>query len=139
MEEDIIADIIMRKTSFMEQRRRSLGPEYYSNKDFWDRMWEQEWVNLEEIKEIEMDESAETIPINHPTVEVELKNEVKVLTIYTYSDFTMLHNQGIFREELFIIDHTGKWKKNVIKELTEYGFSQVSLYKRNMLIMEVRK
>lgn len=139
MEEDIIADIIMRKTSFMEQRRRSLGPEYYSNKDFWDRMWEQEWVNLEEIKEIEIDESAETIPINHPTVEVEIEDELKVLTIYTYSDFTMLHNQGIFREELFIIDHTGKWKKNVIKELGEYGFSQVSLYKRNMLIMEVRE
>lgn len=139
MEEDIIADIIMRKTSFMEQRRRSLGPEYYSNKDFWDRMWEQEWVNLEEIKEIEIDESAETIPINHPTVEIEIENELKVLTIYSYSDFTMLHNQGIFREELFIIDHTGKWKKNVIKELSEYGFSQVSLYKRNMLIMEVKK
>lgn len=139
MEEDIIADIIMRKTSFMEQRRRSLGPEYYSNKDFWDRMWEQEWVNLEEIKEIEIDESAETIPINHPTVEVEIEDELKVLTIYTYSDFTMLHNQGIFREELFIIDHTGKWKKNVIKELGEYGFSQVSLYKRNMLIMEVKE
>ena len=51
----------------------------------------------------------------------------------------MLHNQGIFREELFIIDHTGKWKKNVIKELGEYGFNQVSLYKRNMLIMEVRE
>lgn len=139
MEEDTIADIIMRKTSFMEQRRRSLGPEYYSNKDFWDRMWEQEWVNLEEIKEIEIDESAETIPINHPTVEVEIEDELKVLTIYTYSDFTMLHNQGIFREELFIIDHTGKWKKNVIKELGEYGFNQVSLYKRNMLIMEVRE
>lgn len=139
MEDDTIADIIMRKTSFMEQRRRSLGPEYYSNKDFWDRMWEQEWVNLEEIKEIEIDESAETIPINHPTVEIEIENELKVLTIYSYSDFTMLHNQGIFREELFIIDHTGKWKKNVIKELSEYGFSQVSLYKRNMLIMEVKK
>jgi hypothetical protein len=139
MEDDTIADIIMRKTSFMEQRRRSLGPEYYSNKDFWDRMWEQEWVNLEEIKEIEIDESAETIPINHPTVEIEIENELKVLTIYSYSDFTMLHNQGIFREELFIIDHTGKWKKNVIKELGEYGFSQVSLYKRNMLIMEVKK
>ena len=139
MEEDTIADIIMRKTSFMEQRRRSLGPEYYSNKDFWDRMWEQEWVNLEEIKEIEIDESAETIPINHPTVEIEIENELKVLTIYSYSDFTMLHNQGIFREELFIIDHTGKWKKNVIKELSEYGFSQVSLYKRNMLIMEVKE
>jgi len=46
-EDDIISDVIHRKTAFMEDRKRSLGPEYYSNKPFWDRMWEQEWEQFE--------------------------------------------------------------------------------------------
>ena len=51
--DDEIAKLLNRKSSFLEQRRRSLGPEYYSSKEFWDRMWEQEWVNLEEVKQID--------------------------------------------------------------------------------------
>lgn len=131
--DDNLAESLRRKSSFLEQRRRSLGPEYYSNKDFWDRMWEQEWVNFEEVKQLDSEEVLETIPINHPTVEFEGES----YTIYTYSDFTMLHNQGIFREVTFILDHTGKWRKNVINELESYGFQLVKNYKRGMLILEV--
>jgi len=130
-EEEILLRI--RKSSFIEQRKRSIGPEYYANKNFWDRMWEQEWINLEEVKMIENLEEIEVIPINHPTVKV----LDETLTIYSYSDFNMLHNQGIFREQVFLLDHTGKWKKNVIKELSDYGFSLREIYKKNMLIMEV--
>jgi hypothetical protein len=130
-EEEILLRI--RKSSFIDQRKRSIGPEYYSNKNFWDRMWEQEWINLEEVKTIENLEEIEVIPINHPTITL----DDETLTIYSYSDFNMLHNQGIFREEVFIIDHTGKWKKNVIKELGDYGFILRKIYKKNMLIMEV--
>ena len=130
-EEDIL--LRNRYSAFIEQRRRSLGPEYYSNKNFWDRMWEQEWINLEEVKTIENLEEIEVVPINHPTIT--LGDET--LTIYSYSDFNMLHNQGIFRELKFIIDHTGKWKKNVVKELYDYGYSLNKVYQRNMLIMEV--
>jgi len=130
--DDDLAEALRRKSSFLEQRKRSLGPEYYSNKHFWDRMWEQEWVNLEEVKELSQEEVLETIPINHPTVEFEGNS----YTIYTYSDFTMLHNQGIFREKLFIIDHTGKWRKNVIQELSDFGYHFRENYQRNMLIME---
>ena len=53
-----------RYTAFIDQRKRSIGPEYYSNKDFWDRMWEREWVNLEEVKEIQNLEEIEVMPIN---------------------------------------------------------------------------
>ena len=67
-EEEIL--LRLRKSSFIEQRRRSLGPEYYSNKNFWDRMWEQEWINLEEVKTIENLEEIEVIPINHPTIKI---------------------------------------------------------------------
>jgi len=130
-EEDIL--LRNRYSAFIEQRRRSLGPEYYSNKNFWDRMWEQEWINLEEVKTIENLEEIEVIPINHPTIKI----LGETLTIYSYSDFNMLHNQGIFRELEFIIDHTGKWKKNVVKELNDYGYSLNKVYQRNMLIMEV--
>ncbi len=130
-EEEILLRI--RKSSFIEQRKRSIGPEYYANKNFWDRMWEQEWINLEEVKTIDNLEEIEVIPINHPTIKI----LDETLTIYSYSDFNMLHNQGIFREQVFLLDHTGKWKKNVIKELSDYGFSLREIYKKNMLIMEV--
>lgn len=128
-------DILLRnrKSAFIDQRKRSIGPEYYSNKDFWDRMWEREWVNLEEVKEIKNLEEIEVMPINHPTIKI----LDETFTIYTYSDFNMLHNQGIFREVVFLLDHTGKWKKNVIKELSDYGFRLRKIYKKNMLIMEV--
>tara|TARA_R110001592_G_scaffold16350_2_gene69611 strand:- start:476 stop:892 length:417 start_codon:yes stop_codon:yes gene_type:complete len=135
--DDVISqeEILLRNryTAFIDQRKRSIGPEYYSNKDFWDRMWEREWVNLEEVKEIQNLEEIEVMPINHPTIKI----DDEIYTIYTYSDFNMLHNQGIFREQVFLLDHTGKWKKNVIKELSDYGFSLRKIYKKNMLIMEV--
>ncbi len=136
MDDEISQEAILlrnRKSAFIDQRKRSIGPEYYSNKDFWDRMWEREWVNLEEVKEIENLEEIEVMPINHPTIKI----LDETFTIYTYSDFNMLHNQGIFREVVFLLDHTGKWKKNVIKELSDYGFRLRKIYKKNMLIMEV--
>jgi hypothetical protein len=134
MNDDEMAKVLSRKLSFLEQRRRSFGPEYYENKDFWDRMWEQEWVNLEEIKNIDNLEEMQVIPIYHPLIEIDGED----LTIYTYSDFTMLHNQGIFRDEKFVLDHAGKWKKNVIKELGSYGYDYLKPYKRNMLIMVIQ-
>jgi hypothetical protein len=132
--DDEIAKLLNRKSSFLEQRRRSLGPEYYSSKEFWDRMWEQEWVNLEEVKQIDDLETIEVVPIFHPSVEIKGED----LTIYSYSDFNMLHNQGIFRDTKFVLDHTGKWRKNVIKELSSYGFNYLESYKRNMLVMVIQ-
>ena len=119
--DDHIAEIIHRKTAFMDDRRRSLGPEYYSSKEFWDRMWNQEWEALEERltnPEMEYDMAIDTVPMVFPTLE--FKGEL--LHLYTYSDFSMLHNQGIFRDEDFFIDRTGKWTKNVIKEMKTYGY-----------------
>jgi len=45
------------------------------------------------------------------------------VTIYTYEDFNMLSNQGIFREDYFILDLQRKWKKNITQELVTYGYS----------------
>lgn len=134
MDDDDIADYIHRKTAFIDDRRRSLGPEYYSSKDFWDRMWEQEWGNLEERLNNTADlEIIDTVPIVFPTLE----HSGKLLNLYTYSDFTMLHNQGIFRDTKFFIDKTGKWTKNVITEMDTYGYKYLHTINKHLL-MEVK-
>jgi len=133
MDEEAIADIIHRKTAFMDDRKRSLGPEYYSSKDYWDRMWEQEWEALEErLKNPNPTnlEEIDTLPMVFPTLEY--KGEL--ITLYTYSDFTMLHNQGIFRDNKFFIDTTGKWKKNVIKSLKTYGYEHRHTMNKHLLM-----
>lgn len=130
-EDDIISDVIHRKTAFMEDRKRSLGPEYYSNKPFWDRMWEQEWEQFElhSNAEPQIIEDMDTVPMVFPQIEY----EDSLLNLYSYSDFTMLHNQGIFRSELFFIDRTGNWTKKVIKEMNTYGYEYLKTINKNLL------
>ena len=130
-EDDIISDVIHRKTAFMEDRKRSLGPEYYSNKPFWDRMWEQEWEQFElhSNAEPQIIEDMETVPMVFPQIEY----EDSLLNLYSYSDFTMLHNQGIFRSELFFIDRTGNWTKKVSKEMNTYGYEYLKTINKHLL------
>jgi len=130
-EDDIISDVIHRKTAFMEDRKRSLGPEYYSNKSFWDRMWEQEWEQFElhSNAEPQIMEDMETVPMVFPQIEY----KDSLLNLYSYSDFTMLHNQGIFRSELFFIDRTGNWTKKVIKEMNTYGYEYLKTIDKHLL------
>ena len=130
-EDDIISDVIHRKTAFMDDRKRSLGPEYYSNKPFWDRMWEQEWeqFNLHSQTQTEIIEDIETVPMVFP--QMEYKDQM--LNLYSYSDFTMLHNQGIFRSEMFFIDRTGNWTKKVIKEMQTYGYEYLQTISKHLL------
>ena len=68
MDDEAIADILHRKTAFMDDRRRSLGPEYYSSKDFWDRMWEQEWEALEDRLNNPQAEPLEAVSYTHLTL-----------------------------------------------------------------------
>ncbi len=133
-EEDIISNVIHRKTAFMDDRKRSLGPEYYSNKPFWDRMWEQEWEQFElhSNAEPQVIEDMETVPMVFPQIEY----EDSLLNLYSYSDFTMLHNQGIFRSQTFFIDRTGNWTKKVVKEMKTYGYEYSQTINKHLL-MEV--
>ena len=130
-EDDLISEVIHRKNAFMEDRKRSLGPEYYSNKPFWDRMWEQEWeqFNLHSQTQTEIIEDIETVPMVFP--QMEYKDQM--LNLYSYSDFTMLHNQGIFRSEMFFIDRTGNWTKKVIKEMQTYGYEYLQTISKHLL------
>lgn len=133
MDDEAIADYLHRKTAFMDDRRRSLGPEYYSSKEFWDRMWEQEWENLENRlsgSQIDDLEPMDTLPMVFPMME----HEDKLLNLYTYSDFTMLHNQGIFRDTKFFIDRAGKWTKKVIQEMKAYGYEYSRTINKHLLM-----
>ena len=138
LDDEEIAEIIRRKSAYMEERKRSLGPEYYSAKDFWDRMWEMEWESLEErMKEpVAVQPEGELIPIEFPTLEV----DGETLTLYTFEDFALLHNQGIFRDTKFLIDRRGKWTKNVVTEMETYGFKHkntIIVSREKYLMMEV--
>ena len=130
-EDDIISEVIHRKIAFMEDRKRSLGPEYYSNKPFWDRMWEQEWEQFElhsnEIPQVM--EDIDIVPMVFPQIEY----KDTMLNLYSYSDFTMLHNQGIFRSEMFFIDRTGNWTKKIIKEMRTYGYEYLQIIEKHLL------
>tara|TARA_B100001778_G_scaffold80298_4_gene64975 strand:+ start:5119 stop:5535 length:417 start_codon:yes stop_codon:yes gene_type:complete len=130
-EDDIISEVIHRKTAFMEDRKRSLGPEYYSNKPFWDRMWEQEWEQFE-LHSNETPQIMEDIDIV-PMVFPQIEYKDTMLNLYSYSDFTMLHNQGIFRSEMFFIDRTGNWTKKIIKEMRTYGYEYLQIIEKHLL------
>ena len=130
-DEDTISNVIHRKTAFIDDRKRSLGPEYYSNKPFWDRMWQQEWEQFELHSQdrTELTENMDIVPMVFP--QIEYKDQM--LNLYSYSDFTMLHNQGIFRATTFFIDRSGNWTKKVIKEMRTYGYEYLQTIEKHLL------
>lgn len=130
-EDDIISNVIHRKIAFIDDRKRSLGPEYYSNKPFWDRMWEQEWEQFELHSKVTMEimEDIDLVPMIFPQKEY----KDTMLNLYSYSDFTMLHNQGIFRSSNFFIDRAGNWTKKVIKEMGTYGYEYLQTIDKYLL------
>ena len=118
IEDDEVSELLRRKNAYMEERKRTLGTEYYSSKQFWDRMWENEWDALEERMKITPQDLEEL-----DNVILELEGET--LTLYTFEDFSLMHNQGIFRETKFLIDKKGKWTKNIVNELKTYGYEHI--------------
>jgi len=123
IEDDEIMNALRRKNAYMEERKRALGTEYYSSKEFWDRMWNNEWDALEERMNAipEELEELDTVILELPTIEYEDEK----LTLYTFEDFTLMHNQGIFRETKFLIDKKGKWTKNIVNEMKRYGYEHI--------------
>ena len=123
IEDDEVSELLRRKNAYMEERKRTLGTEYYSSKQFWDRMWENEWDALEERMKITPQDLEEL-----DNVILELPSIVyggETLTLYTFEDFSLMHNQGIFRETKFLIDKKGKWTKNIVNESKTYGYEHI--------------
>lgn len=138
--------ILSRREAFFAERRTVIGREYDSNKRSWDSIIETEWMVMEERlngglgveREMEalmgigffknhqelLDEVQE-ITSHLEQTEVILQDERRVLTIYTFEDFLMLSNQGIFRDDMFILDPQSRWKRKVSQTLSDYGFNQV--------------
>ena len=94
-------------------------------------MWEQEWEQFELHTQVEADIIIEMdiVPMEFP--QIEYKDQM--LNLYSYSDFTMLHNQGIFRSMIFFIDRTGNWTKKVVKEMKTYGYEYLQTKEKYLL------
>jgi hypothetical protein len=123
IEDDEVSDLLRRKNAYMDERKRTLGTEYYVSKQFWDRMWENEWDALAERMNTITEDSEELddVIIELPTIDY----DGDTLTLYTFEDFTLMHNQGIFRDTKFLIDKKGKWTKNIVTEMKTYGYEHI--------------
>ena len=137
--------LITERMSFLDSCRVEIGYEYEVNRQEWDYLFERDWILMEErlkcgigvsnrIKKImgldffkkteivmdDIESAIENIEVYH----TEGGNDLR---IYTYEDFIMLSNQGIFRDDVFIIDPQRKWKKKVKEKLIEYGYSSIEI------------
>ena len=137
------AYILARRQAYLFERQSVLGLEYYSNPLQWDTILDREWRVMEErlnsgigldediLKEFgedffkakdylfsEMEEMTESL-------DSEYIGESEKLLIYTFEDFLMLSNQGIFRDNIFILDPQRKWRKKVEDIVTSYGYNKI--------------
>tara|TARA_R110001592_G_scaffold59420_5_gene180359 strand:- start:2093 stop:2665 length:573 start_codon:yes stop_codon:yes gene_type:complete len=143
------------RQSYLMDRGNSLGNEYFSSKQEWDIIFEREWAIVEERMNVGIGVDSEIISLLGPdffknqeqlldelkaTMDLEVYDmgEDNTLTIYTFEDFIMLSNQGIFRDEIFLIDPQRKWKKKVKGILSQYGydtFEQMLIRGENYLVV----
>ena len=134
--------LLSSRQSYLIDRGNSLGNEYFSSKQEWDIIFEREWAIVEERMNVGIGVDDEIISIlgkdffkNQEQLLDELRatmeleeydvDENNTLTIYTFEDFIMLSNQGIFRDEIFLIDPQRKWKKKVKNILSQYGYDTI--------------
>lgn len=133
--------LLANRNLYLLDRQNALGAEYFSNTTMWDSVFEREWVIIEERMNAGIGVEEEVIEIFgkgfFKDKDIFLQNEFKdvereqittkneeILTIYSFEDFIMLSNQGIFRDKVFLIDPQRKWKKKVIQILTQYGYNE---------------
>lgn len=136
--------IVGERLTYIEGCKRDIGYEYEANRKDWDYLFERDWVLIEErlrsgigvpkhIRDLIGDEYFKRVEIVDTNIESMLEEvetyqkEEETLRIYTYEDFIMLSNQGIFRDEIFIIDPQRRWKKKVKESIMDYGFSQIEI------------
>jgi hypothetical protein len=136
--------IVGERLTYIEGCKRDIGYEYDANRKDWDYLFERDWVLIEErlrsgigvpkhIRQTMGDEYFKRVEIVDTNIESMLEEvetyqkEEETLRIYTYEDFIMLSNQGIFRDEIFIIDPQRRWKKKVKESIMDYGFSKIEI------------
>ncbi len=137
------AYLLARRQSYISDRQRSMGQDYYSSSAQWDIIFDREWLVLEERLSMGLGLDEEVIDrfgqeffktdsellaeLNDLTegLETEEMEDNKTLTIYTFEDFLMLSNQGIFRDNIFILDPQRKWRKKVEEIIRSYGYRYI--------------
>tara|TARA_R110002020_G_scaffold161643_1_gene346926 strand:- start:1483 stop:2040 length:558 start_codon:yes stop_codon:yes gene_type:complete len=135
--------LLAKRQSYIVDRQRAIGSEYFHDSHQWDMIFSREWAALEErmnsgigvdtdvVNEFGDDffkvrgTLLEEIDVLYEQLEDTHEKEGTQLTIYTYEDFLMLSNQGIFRDKVFILDPQRKWRKIVEKSLKEYGYDKI--------------
>tara|TARA_R110000851_G_scaffold39057_2_gene99731 strand:- start:568 stop:1122 length:555 start_codon:yes stop_codon:yes gene_type:complete len=135
--------IFSKRQIFLLDNKQHIGVEYNSNKLQWDMIFEREWIIIEErlnaglgvdldMREMMGDDffkrdkhMDEDIALIYDTMDEEQIDEDTKLRIYTFEDFNLLSNQGIFRDEVFIIDPQRRWKKKVKQALISYGYNDI--------------
>jgi len=138
--------ILSRKEAYLIERRAIIGREYEVNRRMWDAIIDREWMVMEErlnggvgveqeiLSQYELGFFKNTDQLLEEIVEmtsslvsasVSVGSEIKQLTIYTFEDYLMLSNQGIFRDNLFILDPQSRWKRKIATVLEEYGYEQI--------------
>tara|TARA_R110000824_G_scaffold77513_2_gene195991 strand:+ start:769 stop:1362 length:594 start_codon:yes stop_codon:yes gene_type:complete len=137
------AYILARRQSYFFERQKILGPEYYNNTSQWDSILDREWRVMEErlnsgigldediIAEFGEDFFAakdnlfKDMEDMADSFDSEYVGDSEKLIIYTFEDFLMLSNQGIFRDHIFILDPQRKWRKKVEDVVTSYGYTNI--------------
>jgi len=137
------AYILARRQAYLFERQKVLGSEYYSNPIQWDNILDREWRVMEERLNsgIGLDKDIlEEFGVDFFTAKEDLFNEMEEMTesldseyvgesekllIYTFEDFLMLSNQGIFRDNIFILDPQRKWRKKVEDVVSSYGYTNI--------------
>ena len=137
------AYILARRQSYFFERQKVLGPEYYNNTSKWDSILDREWRVMEErlnsgigldediIAEFGEDFFAakdnlfKDMEDMADSFDSEYVGDSEKLIIYTFEDFLMLSNQGIFRDHIFILDPQRKWRKKVEDVVTSYGYTNI--------------
>lgn len=140
--------VLDRKERYFDNFQKGIGPEYNSNQSWWNSLAEREWMVIEERMKYGIGVDAQIraqlgedfferqlaeedlILVDTEFEQIEVLNH-GVLKIFTIHDFIMLSNQGIFREEKFLIDKQRKWEKKTIKEVESYGYEHIGYWPTN--------
>jgi len=132
-----------RREQYWASRRATLGAEYDANRQKWDSIIEREWStfkqtlqeghNISTTIKAQMGEDffLRKLEVQDPMDFDFEKFQVagRTLTLYTIEDFTMLSNQGIFRDVCFLLDKGRRWEKKALEIMAEYGFQHTGYHK----------
>ena len=130
-----------RREQFLKEQQVLLGNEFRSNPEFWLEVAEKEWAVVEERLSTGADVSptvqevmgsdffeGQIVVVSSQTFQLDEEDpDSLVLPLYSYEDFVMLANQGIFRETDFILDRERRWQPKVEQLLARHGYERVGV------------